>query len=106
MDQTNLGQRMKERRRQMGISQGELARNLQVTPQHISAVEMGKRLPSLAFVAILSQQLGVSTDYLITGKEFSTPDAVSVISADNTLPVEVRKCLVSIIKALREKHEA
>ena len=103
MNRTNLGQRIKDRRKQLGLSQGELARSLNVTPQHISAVEMDKRVPSLTFIAILAGQLGVSTDYLITGKDFFQPDTLSVIRADETLAVEIRQALVTLIQALRER---
>jgi transcriptional regulator with XRE-family HTH domain len=104
VDKTDFGGRMKERRLKMGMSQIELARTLAVTPQHISAIEQGKRSPSLSFVLALAAQLGVTTDFLLAGKEQSRPDTITVIRADQRLPLEIREALITIIKATRKKN--
>jgi transcriptional regulator with XRE-family HTH domain len=42
-----LGSRIRERRQELNLTQDDLAKSLKVTPQHISAVEQDKRVPSL-----------------------------------------------------------
>jgi transcriptional regulator with XRE-family HTH domain len=37
-----LGERLRERRRELGLTQDDLAKALKVTPQHISAIEQGE----------------------------------------------------------------
>jgi transcriptional regulator with XRE-family HTH domain len=101
-NQMSLGQRVKGRRLHLGMTQAELAKVLEVTPQHISAIEQDKRVPSLTFLARLAEKLGVTTDYIITGKEQLLPDTALVIRADKDLPIEIRKALITMIKALRE----
>ena len=64
----NLGQRIRKRREFLNITQQELAQAPGVTPQHISVVEQDKRAPSLTFLAKLAEKIGVSTDYLVSGK--------------------------------------
>jgi len=64
----NLGQRIRKRREALNITQQELAQALGVTPQHISVVEQDKRVPSLIFLAKLAEKIGVSIDYLVSGK--------------------------------------
>lgn len=102
MNITDFSGRMKKRRKELGITQTEIARNLTVTPQHISAIEQGKRVPSLHFVVDLAKQLGITTDYLLAGEQQLTPDTIAVIRADQCLPIEIRDALVTIIKAFRE----
>jgi transcriptional regulator with XRE-family HTH domain len=103
VNKADFGGRMKERRLKMGMTQTELARVLTVTPQHISAIEQGKRSPSLTFIVGLAQQLGVTADYLLAGQEQPKPDTITVIRADQRLPMEIRKSLVTIIEALRKR---
>ena len=58
-----LGERVKERREELVLTQLQLAQALGVTPQHISVIEKNKRAPSLDALAKLAQELGVTTDY-------------------------------------------
>ena len=98
-----LGERIKARRGELGLTQLQLAQALGVTPQHISVIEKEKRSPSLDSLAKLAQELGVTTDYLITGKQTILSDSISVIKADDSLTLENKNALVSIIIALRNK---
>jgi len=98
-----IGDRIKARREELELTQLQLALALDVTPQHISVIEKEKRSPSLESLAKLAQELGVTTDYLITGKQTVLSDTISVIKADGTLSLENKNALVSIIKALQNK---
>ena len=98
-----LGERIKARRVVLGLTQLQLAHTLGVTPQHNSVIEGEKRSPSLYSLAKLSQELGVTIDYLITGKQTILSDSISLIKSDNTLTLENKNALASIIKALRDK---
>ena len=96
-----LGERIKERREELGLTQLQLARALGVTPQHISVIEKNKRAPSLDSLAKLAQELGVTTDYLITGKESVVSDVISVIKADVRLSLDTKRALIIIIEQLQ-----
>jgi transcriptional regulator with XRE-family HTH domain len=98
-----LGERIKARREELGLTQLQLAQALGVTPQHISIIEKDKRSPSLESLAKLAQELGVTTDFLITGKQTILTDCISAVKADDTLSLENKNALVCIIKALRNK---
>ena len=95
-----LGERIKLKREELGLTQLQLAQALGVTPQHISVIEKGKRSPSLDSLAKLAQELGVTTDYLITGKESVVSDIISVIKADKNLDLEVKNALVRLVQEL------
>ena len=97
-----LGERIKSRREELGFTQLQISQVLGVTPQHISVIEKNKRAPSLDSLAKLAQELGVTTDYLITGKESVVSDIIPVIKADKTLNLEVKNALVRLVQALYE----
>ena len=96
-----LGEKIKSRRRELKLTQQELAKALAVTSQHISAIEQDKRAPSLASLARIAEELGVSVDYLITGKEGIITDAIPAIKADRKLKLEVKRALIALVQALR-----
>jgi len=100
----NIGQRIRKRREVLNITQQELAQALGVTPQHISVVEKDKRVPSLTFLAKLAEQLGVSIDYLVSGKATQGEivlDAIVAIKADKKLPAKAKKGLIALVEELR-----
>ena len=63
-----LGPRIAALRRSKNISQGELARRLQVSPSAVGMYEQGRREPSAELLVRLARELEVSVDYLLTGK--------------------------------------
>ena len=98
----NFGERIRGRRQVLEITQQELAQALGVTPQHISALEQGKGAPSLALLPKLAEELGVSTDYLVSGKEGIIMDTIPVIKADKRLKLEVKRALIALVEELHE----
>ena len=70
-DQKEFGRRLKEIRRDKGITQEKLAQEMNVSWNHISKLERGTRSCSLDLLIAISKYFGVSTDYLLTGKEMS-----------------------------------
>lgn len=63
-----LGSRIAALRRTKGWSQSELAARLQVSPSAVGMYEQGRREPAAEVLVALSEQLGVTVDYLLTGK--------------------------------------
>ncbi|OLA38765.1 MAG: hypothetical protein BHW31_04485 [Firmicutes bacterium CAG:110_56_8] len=62
-----LGTRIAALRREAGLSQAELAQRLQVSPSALGMYEQERREPSMQTLVKLSRELGVTTDYLLTG---------------------------------------
>jgi len=89
------------RRQALKITQQELAEGIGMSPQHISAIEQDKRAPSLPALAKLAEELGVTTDYLVTGKEGVITDTIPAIKADKTLNLEVKKALIALVREWR-----
>ena len=96
----SLGERIKKQRKNLKITQQELAKALGMTPQHISAIEQGKRVPSMGFLVKAAEELGVSIDYLVAGKEGVVTGIIPAIKADRQLDAETKKALIAIVKRL------
>ena len=64
-----IGQRIKQLRRQQGLTQERLADYLGVTDKAVSKWECGLTAPDLALIMPLARVLGVSADELLGGKK-------------------------------------
>jgi len=62
---SQLGQNLKRIRTKKKMSQGDIARALEVHRAYISGIESGKRNPTLATIQKLAEALGVSADELL-----------------------------------------
>lgn len=96
-----VGQRTRMRRQALKLTQQELAEGIGMSPQHISAIEQDKRAPSLPALAKLAEELGVTIDYLVTGKEGVITDTIPAIKADKTLNLEVKRALIALVREWR-----
>lgn len=62
-----LGHRIAFLRHKNGLSQAELARELNISPSTLGMYEQGRRNPPNDILVALARRLQVSTDYLLTG---------------------------------------
>ena len=69
-----LGARIAALRRSRGMSQGQLAQCLGVSPSAVGMYEQGRREPAAATLVALAACFGVSTDYLLTGRPNQTEE--------------------------------
>lgn len=63
----DIGQRIMERRKKLGMTQEALAEKGEMTTQFVSYAEAGKRAMRPENLLKLAESLGVSADYLLTG---------------------------------------
>ena len=63
-----IGTRIMERRKKLGLTQESLAEKAEVTTQFVSYAEAGKRAMRPENLMKMSAALGVSADYLLTGE--------------------------------------
>lgn len=62
-----LGSRIASLRHGYGLSQAELAQRLHISPSAVGMYEQGRREPSVDILIALSQEFGVTLDYLLSG---------------------------------------
>ena len=80
------------------ITQQRLAQALGVTPQHISLIEQRKAFPSLPLLPKLAEELGVSIDYLLSGKQGVIIDIIPAIKASKKLNLKVKRALIALVE--------
>lgn len=64
-----IGDRVRERRRQMRLTQKELAQRIGTSYKYISRLENGSKFPSLEMLICIARELQISLDYLIRTDE-------------------------------------
>ena len=76
------GVKLRQLRKERKMSQGELAKELQVTPAAISQFETGIRMPALPGIVKTADLMGVTTDYLL-GRTQEKNLPVELLNEDN-----------------------
>lgn len=67
----DIGKRIRERRKQLNLTQEQLAELIDVTPQMISTAENGSKGIRPENIIKLGKALNISCDYLLTGHSSS-----------------------------------
>lgn len=92
---------LRKARTALNLTQRELAKQIDVTPQHISNLETKKGEPSLEVLVKLGAALGVTTDFLLTGKETLPLDAAGAIRAQRDITAARKRLLIALLDELR-----
>ena len=80
-----LNKQIESLRRRMGWSQAELAQRLHISPSTVGMYEQGRRIPSVDILLAMSEEFGVTLDYLVTGKMCPLEDPRLRNQADHIL---------------------
>ena len=93
IDLAEIGNRISVERRRNNITQEQLAEKMNVSIQMISNLERGNKAIKINNLVNLSQILGVSTDYILTGnknlnEKSALLDKLSNLSSDDYLIIE------------------
>ena len=78
---SQMGKRISNRRKQLGISQISLAEKLDISNNHLSGVERGKEIPSLDLLVDICNALDVTPDYLLMGSMHSDNISQNIIES-------------------------
>lgn len=74
MDQIKIGKFIAYRRKKQGLSQKQLAEQIDVTDKTISKWETGNRLPDASILLKLSEALQIDVNELLAGEEYSSEE--------------------------------
>lgn len=82
-----IGQRVRERRKFMGLSAEQLAERADISTKQLRAIESGKRGMSFISLINICGILCISTDYIILGKQHTVcladfQDMISIVEED------------------------
>lgn len=96
-----IGKRITERRKQLGLTQEALAEKGNMTPQFVSYAEAGKRAMRPENLLKISSALEVSADYLLTG-EIVDKDLLIISDKLRSLSFSQLRIIESIIDECNE----
>lgn len=94
-----LPERLRDLREKCGLSQGDVAKRLDIAASNISGYERGERTPSLPTMLSLSYVYNCSVDYLLGKKQEDTSRVTVDISE---VPMEHRKIIYDMVDALKQ----
>lgn len=80
-----VAERIKRLREQKGITQAELAKQLNITRSSVNAWEQGISVPSTQYIVELAHIFKVSTDYLLGVDTTSTVNVAGLSEKDIAL---------------------
>jgi transcriptional regulator with XRE-family HTH domain len=99
-----IGARLKRLRRERGLSQRELS-DPGVSYAYISRIEAGARTPSVKALRMLARKLGVTVEYLETGRDLRDTDERELRIADAELELRLAEDVESAEDKLKEIAE-
>ena len=71
IDYFAMGQRIRARRRELGLTQEKLAERVDISPSFVGHLERGEKIPSVDTLARLSACLHASMDELALGRKYA-----------------------------------
>ena len=93
-----MGKRIYGRRKQLGLTQEELAERADLTCQTVSTAETGRKALRPENIIRICAALNISTDYLLLGK-ISNPDYAHISQKLSVLSSEQYRHLEDIINS-------
>lgn len=82
-----IGYRILSRRKQLRMTQEELAEKAGITPQTVSSAELGKKALRPENIIRISSALGISTDYLLLGEINACDHSTLISKISNLSPI-------------------
>lgn len=86
----DVGKRIQDRRKQLGMTQETLAEKCNLTPQFVSYAEAGKREIKIGSLFKIASSLGTSCDFLLSGRIISKDKFLLSEKLDRLTGSEVR----------------
>lgn len=99
-----IGKRIQNRRKQLALTQEQLAEKMNVSIQMVSNLERGNKAIRIDNLINLSQILDVSTDYILTGKETQEDNSI-LTKRIAMLSQKERKMVESLVELCLAEEE-
>lgn len=107
MDLQEAGKRIQKLRKQLGLTQEQLAEKAGVSAHFIYEIEHGQKTMSLYTLADITLALGTSTDYILFGRTPDlSPETRDLMLKDDllhiveTVPLSKRDAVRNILKSI------
>jgi transcriptional regulator with XRE-family HTH domain len=94
-----LGARIRARREALGLSQAALAEKVGITPNYVSNLERGLKLPTLDTLVAIAKAINVPSSELL-GESRADPWLEDVVTVAVTVPKALRPVALAVLKAM------
>ena len=98
---STIGNRIKLKRKELGLTQAELGEKLNITDRAVSKWEQGEGDPNLSIIPDIAKVLGVSLDYLLLGKEEEPAITLDDMDSEKRMHYLIKKDDIEGIQTLR-----
>lgn len=104
----NIGEKITQLRKQLNLSQADLARKVEASRTIIGNYERNLNVPSLDMIVKLAEAFNVSTDYLIADGKFAQYDkeVIKRIDAIEQLDLDTKNKLFFLIDSITQNFKA
>lgn len=105
IDADGMGRRLAAARHEKNLDQAKVSKDIGISVQYVSAMENGKKIPSLAMLVTLANYYNTTTDYILTGrinKNEEVPGASDYMGIVADLKPREREVVMKVAKAAKE----
>ena len=102
MDYKRLGQRIREERLRLNLTQSALAEAIDISDTYMGAIERGERSLTLDTLVRLVNRLGVSVDYMLTDSvSDSDPNILEQFKQiTDCQPLERKQLAINVLRTI------
>lgn len=102
MDYKRLGERIRQERRRLNLTQAQLAEDIDISDTYMGAIEHGERSLTLDTLVRLVNRLGVTVDYMLSDSVTDTDSNIMEQFKQITdgQPLERKQMAVSVLRTI------
>ena len=102
MDYKKLGERIRQERRRLNLTQAQLAEDINISDTYMGAIERGERSLTLDTLVRLVNRLGVTVDYLLSDSVTDTDSNImeqfkQIIDCQ---PLELKQMAINVLRTI------
>jgi len=102
MDYTRLGNRIREERKKLNLTQAQLAESIDISDTYMGSIERGERSLTLDTLVRLVNRLGVSVDFMLTDYVMETDSNIieQFKQITDGQPLERKQMALDVIRTM------
>lgn len=102
MDYKKLGERIREERRRLNLTQAQLAEAIDISDTYMGAIERGERSLTLDTLVRLVNRLGVTVDYLLSDSVTDTDSNImeQFKQIIDRQPLERKQLAINVLRTI------
>ena len=102
MNYKKLGERIRQERRRLNLTQAQLAEDIDISDTYMGAIERGERSLTLDTLVRLVNRLGVTVDYMLSDSVTDTDSNImeQFKQIINGQPLERKQMAVSVLRTI------